>query len=48
MYQVKDEKAQGNLEKKHPYENLNKQVGCADPSFAEFPRLQGKVTSSCT
>ena len=46
MYQMKNERAQESLEKKHPYDNLNKQVGSVDPFITNFFRLQDEETSS--
>ena len=41
-----DEKGQKNLEKKHPYENFNKQVGSICGFFVNFSRLHEKAISS--
>ena len=41
MYQMKDERAQENLEKRHPYENFNKQVVSVDPFGTKSFRVQG-------
>ena len=35
-----DERAKENLEKKHRYENFNKQVGSVDPFGTKFIRVQ--------
>ena len=42
---MKDERAQKYLEKKHPYENFNKEVGSVDQFVTRFFRLQDNVIS---
>ena len=43
---MKDERAQNISEKKHPYENFNKEVGSVGPFVTKFSELQDNVISN--
>ena len=43
---MKDEKVQNISEKKHPYENFNKEVGSRGPFVTKFSELQDNVISN--